>query len=79
MPQILTHIIKDLTNPNSLDWGTIIIFSCSSHCQPLDEEGNKQVYMDEFFIQQSFSESGMGDSLRKAHAKIQEESEKKKT
>ncbi|KAJ3328589.1 Programmed cell death protein 2 [Blyttiomyces sp. JEL0837] len=64
MPQLLSYLSVDHSRPDSLDWGTMMVFSCSKYCQPT-EGGNSIPYMPCFIARQDFSAAGMGDSARK--------------
>ncbi|KAJ3188295.1 Programmed cell death protein 2 [Gaertneriomyces sp. JEL0708] len=66
MPQLLTHLKIDHYARDALDWGTILVYSCSSNCQPTDDAGQPLPYMQEVVWRQLFSEQGMGDSAKKA-------------
>ncbi|KAI9207245.1 programmed cell death protein 2 [Polychytrium aggregatum] len=60
MPQLLNYIENDHSATDSLDWGTLLVFSCTQNCQPKD-----MTYIEEFVWRQDFTENGWGDSLRK--------------
>ncbi|KAI8914314.1 programmed cell death protein 2 [Gorgonomyces haynaldii] len=73
MPQLLNYLKIDHKDPNALDWGTLLIYSCANHC----EEANQR-YTTEYLCVQKFSQAGMGDSMRKKleeRAKVEEETE----
>jgi len=53
MPQLLNYLNLDLTDRNSLDWGSVLVYSCSQHCG-----GNR--FMVEYVQCMMFTEQGMG-------------------
>jgi pre-rRNA-processing protein TSR4 len=59
-PQLLTYLEIDNKPIDSLDWGTLLIYTCNSHC---DAANGK--YAKEFIVKQQFSSAGLGDSIRK--------------
>jgi pre-rRNA-processing protein TSR4 len=63
-PQLLSYLQLDNTNQDALDWGTLLVYTCSSHC-----DGANGSYAEEVVICQQFSSQGLGDSIRK---KLQE-------
>ena len=52
----MTHLKLNNKDPNAIDWGTIIFYTCSQHCNGAN--GN---YNEEFYIKQDFSLAGVGD------------------
>ncbi|KAJ2992989.1 programmed cell death protein [Globomyces sp. JEL0801] len=62
-PQLLTYLKLDHTSEYSLDWGTLLVYTCSMHC----DAANGQ-YAQEVIINQAFSQAGLGDSIRKTLA-----------
>ncbi|KAH6562057.1 hypothetical protein BASA62_009390 [Batrachochytrium salamandrivorans] len=68
MPQLLQNIGIDHTDWNALDWGTVLLYTCTSSCQPKDIR-----FIEEAVAVQNFSQAGMGDlvkaSLREAALK----------
>jgi len=32
MPQLLNHLQQDEMDPSALDWGTIVVYTCSKSC-----------------------------------------------
>ncbi|KAJ3400893.1 Programmed cell death protein 2 [Chytridiales sp. JEL 0842] len=64
MPQLLNYLSIDHKDPKALDWGVVVVYSCSAHCQPRREDGEVVAYVEEFVVQQGFSSDGMGNRLR---------------
>jgi len=44
MPQLLNHLQQDEMDPAALDWGTIVVYTCSKSCGP----PNTSKYVEEF-------------------------------
>ena len=50
LPQLLNHL--DVTTlGQSIDWGTLLVYTCAESCEPPDG----QAYVDEFAWKQDFS------------------------
>jgi pre-rRNA-processing protein TSR4 len=64
------HLELDNKDPNAIDWGTIIFYTCSKHC-----DGANGNFSEEFFIKQDFSSAGVGDSARKEIENLRKEKE----
>ncbi|KAJ3365856.1 programmed cell death protein [Kappamyces sp. JEL0680] len=67
MPQLLVHLGLDHKDANCLDWGTVVFYTCSQHCQAANGS-----YAVECYIKQDFSADGMGDSVRKEMAALEQ-------
>jgi pre-rRNA-processing protein TSR4 len=63
-PQLLSYLQLDNTNQDALDWGTLLVYTCSAHCAAANDS-----YAEEVIICQQFSSQGLGDAIRK---KLQE-------
>ena len=61
MPQLLNHLELQPLNRDSLDWGSIYIFSCPKNCSPASNI--HLPYMEEYAVIQQFDSNGLGDSL----------------
>lgn len=59
MPQLLNELGIDHRNKNALDWGTLVIYTCSKHCEAADGK-----YVPEYLFRQQFDSAGLGDSIR---------------
>ena len=61
----------DVNMKDTLDWGTVVVFSCSASCWSgaggAGVAGGKDVmpYIEEVVVVQAFSEAGLGDSIRR--------------
>lgn len=64
---MLVYLKLDNNDANSLDWGTIVFYTCNAHC---DAANGKLA--EEWFYKQDFSTAGMGDSIRKELANREE-------
>ncbi|KAI8853891.1 programmed cell death protein 2, partial [Chytridium lagenaria] len=62
MPQLLSHIEIDHSSADALDWGTVVVYTCSAMCQPTDGRGKSLPYMEEIVIQQEFSTASVVDT-----------------
>ncbi|KAJ3092128.1 Programmed cell death protein 2 [Quaeritorhiza haematococci] len=75
MPQLLNHLNVDHFSPSSLDWGSLLIFSCPNNCvvasstssdaSESTEPEYQRVYMQEVVWCQNFSEDGMNSEFKK--------------
>ena len=54
MPQLLNFLRLDDSQVDSIDWGTLAVFTCPNSCE---KEGQK--YYNEFLWRQNFSSIGM--------------------
>ncbi|KAJ1858622.1 hypothetical protein GGH12_000545 [Coemansia sp. RSA 1822] len=61
MPQMLNYLDLDSTDPHSIDWGTLLVFSCPYSCEPTD------TFMPEVVCKQSFSSHGIGQKYLRAY------------
>ena len=52
LSQLLNHLKVD-TLEASVDWGTVVVYTCSNDCCP------QTVYNEEFVWKQDFSETGL--------------------
>ncbi|KAJ3253525.1 Programmed cell death protein 2 [Boothiomyces macroporosus] len=69
-PQLLSHLELNNKDPNSIDWGTVIVYTCKSDC----DAANGQ-YAEEYAFVQEFASAGLGDSHRKILAERAEKEE----
>eukprot|EP00794_Sanderia_malayensis_P020589 gene20589-22620_t len=56
LPQLLNHLGVDSLQQQSIDWGTLAVYSCAKNCQPQSE------YITEFAWKQDFSDSSNANS-----------------
>ncbi|KAJ2442223.1 Programmed cell death protein 2 [Coemansia sp. RSA 2440] len=61
MPQMLNYLNLDSTDPHSIDWGTLLVFTCPVSCEPTD------TFMPEVVCKQSFSSHGIGQKYLRAY------------
>jgi len=54
MPQLLTHLQIDDSQVDSVDWGTLLVYTCPNSCQKTG-----QAFHNEFLWRQNFSNIGM--------------------
>jgi len=59
MPQLLNYLNIDDKDPNSLDWGTVAVYTCNANCQPKDKH-----YMEGFVYHQYFSNDGLNKRFK---------------
>lgn len=59
MPQILNYLNLDHSDPKSLDFGTLLVYTCPKNCHPKDMH-----HISEILWRQDFSSQGMGDRNR---------------
>ncbi|KAJ3268440.1 Programmed cell death protein 2 [Terramyces sp. JEL0728] len=59
-PQLLSHLELNNKDPNSIDWGTVLIYTCKADCDAANGE-----YANEYAFMQEFDTAGLGDSHRK--------------
>ncbi len=59
MPQILNYLNLDHSDPDALDFGTLLVYTCPRNCKP--QEMN---HVPEIVWRQDFSCQGMGDRSR---------------
>ncbi|KAI9332373.1 programmed cell death protein 2 [Obelidium mucronatum] len=64
MPTLLNHLSIDHASDKALDFGTVVVYTCPDHCQPVDAKGAPQVYMEEVAFHQNFSSMGLNDRIR---------------
>ncbi|KAJ2302681.1 CTP synthase ura7 [Coemansia sp. RSA 2706] len=62
MPQLLNHLALDAADPRSIDWGTLLVYSCPRSCPPRDSE-----YAEETVCRQNFSAHGIGQKYMRAY------------
>lgn len=65
MPQLLSYLNLDNVANDALDYGTILVYSCSRNCQPKKEDGKAVGYMFELPYIQYFSRHSMTDRLKR--------------
>jgi pre-rRNA-processing protein TSR4 len=65
LPQILNYLNLDFTMDRSLDYGTLLIYSCNKNCS--STEPGEEAYQEEFVWEQPFSADGIGENIRKNH------------
>ncbi|KAI9506734.1 hypothetical protein GGI25_005608 [Coemansia spiralis] len=81
MPQMLNHLSIDSVDPFSIDWGTLLIYSCPSNCSKSSnsttssaETSNStcqnkvesSLYLSEVICRQNFSSHGIGEKYVRA-------------
>ena len=65
MPQILNHLGLDHSNPDSIDFGALMVYSCQANCQLVQSgSGEKVGFAKELVWRQMFSMSGMQDKYK---------------
>jgi pre-rRNA-processing protein TSR4 len=60
LPQLLHALNVDHSQPDALDWGTLLVYSCSSNCET---DGRT---VEEVVWRQDFSSQGIGDKYKQA-------------
>nr|KAJ3421741.1 Programmed cell death protein 2 [Polyrhizophydium stewartii] len=68
MPQMLNNLGLDHSDKDALDWGTVLLYTCAADCKP-----SGAALAREFVAVQHFSQAGLGDSVREALRKRQEQ------
>jgi pre-rRNA-processing protein TSR4 len=49
MPQLLNHLDQDELDPDSLDWGTLAVYTCPDSCNTTRaQEQTGSAYVEEF-------------------------------
>ncbi|KAJ3126372.1 programmed cell death protein [Nowakowskiella sp. JEL0407] len=61
MPHVLSLLEIDHINPNSMDWGTLLVYTCPKNCV---KDGDCGTYMEEVVWKQDFSIDGIGNQIR---------------
>ncbi|KAJ2815858.1 hypothetical protein IWW50_006689, partial [Coemansia erecta] len=61
MPQMLNHLELDSMDPNSVDWGTLLVYSCPRSCPP------REAFVREVLYRQNFSSHGIGQKYLRAY------------
>jgi pre-rRNA-processing protein TSR4 len=51
MPQLLYYLKVDKVGEDSLDWGTLVVYTCPASCTPKEGSG----YVEEFIWRQNFT------------------------
>lgn len=54
MPQLLNYLGITHSDPDALDWGTLLVYSCNANCAP-----QNGIYHKEVIWRQMFAEQGM--------------------
>ncbi|KAJ2798420.1 hypothetical protein H4R21_003937, partial [Coemansia helicoidea] len=62
MPQMITYLGIDSVDPASIDWGTLLVYSCPRSCPA--EDG--AAYTGEVVCRQAFSSHGIGEKYLRA-------------
>jgi pre-rRNA-processing protein TSR4 len=62
MPQMLNFLNIDHRDSSAIDWGTLVVFTCSNDCDAAQNSFSR-----EHLYRQHFNKAGMGDSIRRAH------------
>ncbi|KAI8325600.1 hypothetical protein GQ54DRAFT_326946 [Martensiomyces pterosporus] len=62
MPQMLNFLSIDSVDPTSVDWGTLLVYSCPNSCSSTDETGRTSAYAQEAVCRQNFSSQGIGEN-----------------
>ncbi|KAJ1814250.1 hypothetical protein LPJ75_002852 [Coemansia sp. RSA 2598] len=63
MPQMLNHLSIDSTDPTSIDWGTLLVYTCPNSC---DGGCDDAAYAREVVCRQNFSSQGIGEKFVRA-------------
>ncbi|KAJ1966469.1 hypothetical protein GGI12_000044 [Dipsacomyces acuminosporus] len=66
MPQMLNFLDVDSVDPTSIDWGTLLIYSCPNSCSAVNESGKPAAYAEEAIARQNFSSQGIGEKYVRA-------------
>ncbi|KAJ1648058.1 hypothetical protein LPJ64_000594 [Coemansia asiatica] len=64
MPQMLNYLSIDSTDPTSIDWGTLLVYTCANSCD-LDSDDDAE-YAREVVCRQNFSSQGIGEKFVRA-------------
>eukprot|EP00842_Homolaphlyctis_polyrhiza_P000176 jgi/Hompol1/1159/HPOL_004473-RA len=67
MPQLLSSLGLNASDRDSLDWGTVLVFTCSADCQPSGVQ-----YMEDAVFAQGYSMASLGDTARAARKRAME-------
>ncbi|KAJ1914300.1 hypothetical protein H4219_004856 [Mycoemilia scoparia] len=66
MPQLLGYLdLDDIASPSSIDWGTLLIYTCPNSC-PIPESTQNSIYAREIVWRQNYSPKGINDRYLKA-------------
>ncbi|KAJ2515920.1 hypothetical protein H4217_004894 [Coemansia sp. RSA 1939] len=77
MPQLLNYLSIDSTDPSSIDWGTLLVYTCPRNCsvysdtsskgpQKKSDESIRSSYLPEVICRQNFSTQGIGEKYVRA-------------
>lgn len=67
MPQMLNFLNLDSTDPASIDWGTLLVYTCPNSCSSSSStESSRGRYVPEVVFRQSFSSHGIGEKYIRA-------------
>ncbi|KAJ1771101.1 hypothetical protein IW140_003989 [Coemansia sp. RSA 1813] len=76
MPQMLNYLSIDSTDPSSIDWGTLLVYTCSNNCSTEPEDCGRKTttqktdksiaYLPEIICRQNFSSQGIGEKYVRA-------------
>ncbi|KAJ2706356.1 hypothetical protein FB645_001628 [Coemansia sp. IMI 203386] len=64
MPQMLNHLSIDSVDPTSIDWGTLLIYTCPKSCG--GDGDDAATYAREVIYRQNFSSQGIGEKFVRA-------------
>ncbi|KAJ2451383.1 hypothetical protein EV183_003660 [Coemansia sp. RSA 2336] len=62
MPQMINYLSIDSVDPNSIDWGTLLVYTCSRNCS-----SSSAKYIEEVICRQQFSSHGIGQKYMRAY------------
>ncbi|KAJ2490121.1 hypothetical protein IWW37_003389 [Coemansia sp. RSA 2050] len=63
MPQMLNHLSVDSADPASVDWGTLLVYTCPKSCSGAS---GASAYASEVICRQNFSSQGIGEKFVRA-------------
>ncbi|KAJ1798101.1 hypothetical protein LPJ59_002718 [Coemansia sp. RSA 2399] len=68
MPQMLNYLSVDSADPSSIDWGTLLVYTCPSNCsKSLEQKADRSdAYLPEIIYRQNFSSQGIGEKYVRA-------------
>ncbi|KAJ2610808.1 hypothetical protein GGF44_006191, partial [Coemansia sp. RSA 1694] len=63
MPQMLNYLSVDSADPTSVDWGTLLVYTCPKSCSSASAAS---AYASEVVYRQNFSSQGIGEKFVRA-------------
>ncbi|KAJ2551024.1 hypothetical protein EV175_003844 [Coemansia sp. RSA 1933] len=68
MPQVLNYLSINSTDPFSIDWGTLLVYTCPNNCSKKTQKqpGRSVAYLPEVICRQNFSSQGIGEKYVRA-------------